>query len=73
MYFRPKTREELIIEKIEEGIRGIKMGTKKPEDAKVGVFLNKLKELNDGLYHDYLNNYIIVKKEWDKKHYNDIK
>jgi hypothetical protein len=49
--------EETCIKKIEDGIRAIRMGTKSPRDANVGFSLNRLKELNIGLYKDYLASY----------------
>lgn len=52
--------EELLIKKIEAGIRSIKHGTATPADAKVGVFLNKLKPINLAMYEDLLNNYKAV-------------
>ena len=73
MYFRPKTREELCVEKIEQGIRGIKMGIVKPEDAKVGLFLAKLMPLNEMMYQDLLAQYVVVKKEYDRKNYDKSK
>jgi hypothetical protein len=59
--------EELSIKKIEGGIRGIRMGTKTPETAKVGYFLNKLEPLNVGLYEDYLEKYVKVMKLYNEK------
>ena len=52
--------EDLLIKKIEAGIRAIRRGTATPETAKVGVFLNKLKSINPGMYQDLLNNYKAV-------------
>lgn len=63
--------EELCIRKIESGIRGIKNGTKTPEETKVGFFLNKLQPLNEGMYQDLLGKYIVVKKEYDEKNPKD--
>jgi len=59
--------EELSIGKIESGIRGIKMGTKKPDEAKVGYFLKKLEPFNIGLYEDYLEKYAKVMKLYNEK------
>lgn len=59
--------EELIKKKIEQGIRGIKFGTKTPEEAKVGYFLNKLKEMDSPWYDEYLENYIKVSKMYNQK------
>ena len=38
--------EELILKKVNGGIRAIKLGTKTPEEARVGYWLNRLKEIN---------------------------
>ncbi|MHA2270109.1 MAG: hypothetical protein ACXAB8_20150 [Promethearchaeota archaeon] len=59
--------EELLVKKIECGIRGIRMGTKNPEEAKVGKFLNKLKDVNEGLYDDLLIRYMKVYKFHQQK------
>jgi hypothetical protein len=49
--------ESLYIKHIENGIRTILNGSKTPKEAKVGVSLMKLKEVNEGLYMDYLEKY----------------
>ena len=49
--------EELLIKKIEAGIRKIRFGTTTPEEAKLGSLFNKLKPINPGMYEDLLNNY----------------
>lgn len=59
--------EELLIRKVEGGIRGVRMRTKTPEEAKVMYFLNRLKEINEGLYSDYLEKYIRIHKDYNKK------
>lgn len=59
--------EEIIIRKIEGGIRGIKLGTKTPQEANVGYFLNKLKDVNPPMYEDKLYEYAKVKANYDKK------
>ncbi len=59
--------EELLVSKIESGIRGIRMGTKNPEDADVGKYLAKLKVLNEGLYDDYLVKYMKVFKSYQQR------
>lgn len=58
--------EELLIKKVESGIRGVRMRTKSPEEANVMYFLNKLKEVNEGLYSDYLEKYLRVEKNNNK-------
>lgn len=49
--------EEIYINKIEGAIRGIRMGTKKPDEVKVGKYFEKLKVLNEGLYIDLMDKY----------------
>ena len=39
---RTKSIEEIVVRNIENGIRGIKCGTKKPEDVNVHIQLKKL-------------------------------
>jgi len=67
MYRFGTSIEETCIRKIEAGIRGLKNGTKTPQEANCGYFLNKLKDLNDGMYQDLLAQYIEAKNGYDKK------
>ena len=50
--------EELLIKNIENGIRGIRLGTKTAANANVGVNLNKLKLINEGMYQELLRKYV---------------
>ena len=50
--------EEILIKNIENGIRGIRLGTKTAANANVGIHLNKLKTINEGMYQEYLKKYI---------------
>jgi len=59
--------EELYIRNIENGIRGIRLGTKTPADANVGSPLNKLKSLNPGMHEDLMTKYKNVLAEYEKK------
>ena len=59
--------EELYIIRIENGIRAIRMGTKNPKEANVGLHLNKLKLVNLGLYEDFLQKYSNVVKDYKKR------
>ena len=59
--------EELYVRHIENGIRAIRMGTKNPKDANVGLHLNKLKLVNLGLYEDLLEKYSNVLKDYKKR------
>ena len=47
--------EDLLIRKIEGGIRGIKNGTKEPKE--IAPLLNRLKGLNGGMYDELLKSY----------------
>ena len=60
------TIEETYVKHIECGIRAIKLRTKKPEEANVGKFLNKLRTVNDGLYDDLLAKYKRIMEEYKK-------
>jgi hypothetical protein len=57
---RTKSIEEIVVRNIENGIRGIKCGTKKPEDVNVPIQLKKLQAINDGLYEDLCDKYYNV-------------
>ncbi len=58
--------EQDLIKKIKGAMLGIKTGSKTPKDANVGLYLNKLKELNKGMYDELLGEYkellLIIKK-----------
>lgn len=47
-----KTCEEIYITKIENGIRGIKLGNKKPEDVNLDDTFLKLKKINPFMSED---------------------
>lgn len=59
--------EELYVKHIECGIRAIKLRTKKPEDANVGKYLNKLREVNEGLYDDLFERYKKILESYKKE------
>jgi hypothetical protein len=55
--------EKIYIKKIEGAIRGVRIGTKNPEEVNIHLLLNGLKKINEGLAEDYLDEYIeIVRK-----------
>ena len=55
--------EKIYIKKIEGAIRGVRIGTKNPEEVNIHLLLNGLKKINEGLADDYLDEYIeIVRK-----------
>ncbi len=49
--------EKILIQKIENGIRLINKGLKTPQEANIGIFLNKLKDINKPMFEDLMNNY----------------
>lgn len=61
------TIEETYVKHIECGIRAIKLRTKKPDEANVGKFLNKLREVNEGLYDDLLERYKNIVENYKKE------
>ena len=64
------TVEELYIKNIESGIRVLKLKTKEPSHSNILHNLKKLKEVNDGLYDDYLVKYDKALKEYNKHNEN---
>jgi len=60
------TIEETYVKHIECGIRAIKLGTKRPDESNVGKFLNKLREVNEGLYDDLLERYQNIVDDYKK-------
>jgi len=54
-----RSGEEIYIKNIENGIRGIRLGTKKPEDVAtiVSSNLNRLNKVNEGMFEDLLKKY----------------
>jgi len=54
---RSKSIEEIVVRNIESGIRGIKFGTKRPEDVNVHKHLKRLQSINDGLYEELCDKY----------------
>ena len=59
--------EELIIKKLDGGMRGLRNGTKTIEQARIMYFLEKLLEVNEGLYYDYSEAYSKIKKDRELK------
>jgi len=51
--------EEIYIKNVENGIRGIRLGAKKPEDVAyvVSSNLNRLNKVNEGMFEDLLKKY----------------
>ena len=59
--------EEHYIRQIENGIRGIKLGTKTPMTANLSKSFEKLRSSNDGLCDDLLKKYDNVVKNYKRK------
>jgi hypothetical protein len=55
--------EDQLIRKIKGGIFAIKNGTKTPQTANLGIFFNKLKEINKPMYDELMNNYKSITKQ----------
>lgn len=64
--------EELILKKVNCGIRAVKLGTKTPEEARVGYWLNRLKEINSVWYEECFENYLKINKMCKQKIENMI-
>jgi hypothetical protein len=58
--------EELYIKNIEQAFNDIKKGFKLPNETNIGKSLNRLKEINIGLYEDYLSDYKKILKNLTK-------
>jgi hypothetical protein len=69
------TTEETYVKHIECGIRAIKLGTKRPDEANVGKFLNKLRGVNEGLYDDLMERYqnILDNYKKNKESFGNVK
>ena len=69
------TTEETYVKHIECGIRAIKLGTKRPDEANVGKFLTKLREVNEGLYDDLMERYqnIVENYKKNKESFGNVK
>ena len=59
---RKNNFEDQLIRKIEAGIRAIRLKTKTPDDVDIMVYLDRLKEFNEGMYQEYLVRYHKVLK-----------
>lgn len=64
---RNLSTEELIVRKIESGIRGIDLGTKKPHEVNILKELSRLSMLNDGLFDELQDKYTNTLKKYERK------
>ena len=62
-----KSLEDTYIENIENSIRAIRLGTKKPADTNAAYNLNKLKLVNPGMFEDLIAKYKVVLAEHKTK------
>lgn len=62
-----KSLEDTYIENIENAIRAIRLGTKKPQDTSAGFNLNRLKEVNPGMHEDLMKQYKAALLEYKAK------
>ena len=63
-----KTCEELYIKNVESGIRGIRIGGKKPSDvaSSVATNFNRLKSVNLPMYEDLMEKYDEVVRVYNR-------
>ncbi len=62
-----KTCEELYIERIENGIRAIKLKTKSPEQVDITTQFRNLKLVNPNMYIDLQEKYLKTLSNYNKK------
>ena len=63
--------EQTYIKNIENGIRAIRLGNKKPQDVNINSQLEKLKTVNDGMSQDLTIKYVNAVNDYNRK--NKIK
>lgn len=61
--------EEIYIKNVENSIRGIRLGAKKPEDVAyvVSSNLNRLSKVNEGMFEDLLRKYENVVNDYKNR------
>jgi hypothetical protein len=64
---RYKSIEDIAIKHIENGIRSIKLGTKTPDKVEINKWLDRLKDLNEGMFLDLQTKYVLVVKDYKIK------
>lgn len=64
-----KTCEDIYIRNIENGIRGIRLGSKKPEEiaSSISTNFNRLSEVNQGMYEDLMKKYENVVNDYKNR------
>lgn len=61
------TFEDLLITRIENGTRAIRLGNKKPSEVNILPDLDRLKGVNEGMYFELLNKFMNVVKDHNKR------
>ena len=64
---RYKSIEDIAIKHIENGIRSIKLGTKTPDKVEINKWLERLKDLNEGMFLDLQTKYVLMVKDYKLK------
>ena len=63
----PRTAEDLYVKNLNDGLRAMRLGTKKPlEELNMEGNLNRLKNVNPNLFEDYFGKYQKALKEYKK-------
>ena len=61
------TGEDLYVKNLDNGLRAMRLGTKKPlEELNMEGNLNRLKKTNFGLFEDYFDKYQKALKEYNR-------
>jgi hypothetical protein len=64
---RFRTTEDLVITQIENGIRGIKLGTKNPQQIEMDKWFNRLETLNKSMCDELLIKYQTMVNQYKQK------
>jgi hypothetical protein len=67
---RHKTTEDLVITQIENGIRSIKLGTKKPGQVELDKWFDKLENINKSMCDELIMKYHNIVRDYKSKEYN---
>ena len=57
---------ELLVKKIEAGIRSIRLKIKTPQEVELTDYFNRLYKTNEGLYYDLIAKYQGVLNDYEK-------
>ena len=62
-----QTLEDVLIKRIDNDIRGIRIGTKQPEDLKTLDDLDRLKPINEGMYEELIAKLANILRDYSKR------